>query len=103
MAHVLITGGAGFIGTNLALRLSREKNIKVTVLDKFAACDNEEFLKTIGNLSICKGDITDRNLLQEIVFGKDYVIHLAAHTYVRESIEKPALLAGIKLLLFTKK
>ena len=84
--HVLITGGAGFIGTNLALYL-RDRRYRVTILD------NESLGKREYVAPYCEhfvqGDILDRALLSELVCGKDIVIHLAADTRVLDSIACP--------------
>lgn len=86
---VLITGGAGFVGTNLAFRLLREGNYKIYVLDNFSNTSNRKYLQTSENLVVHDADLKDKDALNQYLKGKDYVVHLAAHTYVRESIEDP--------------
>ncbi len=90
MATILITGGAGFIGANLALRLAAEKKNKIFILDSFLIKDNIERLKNHENISVHQGDLKDRAFLQDILEEKDFVIHLAAHTYVLESVTNPS-------------
>lgn len=87
---VLITGGAGFIGTNLVFRLLREGNYRVYVLDNFSNTANRRFLDGHEGLAIYDADLKDEASVSRYLKGMDYVVHLAAHTYVRESIEDPA-------------
>ena len=89
MAKILITGGAGFIGTNLALQLASKKN-EVYLLDNLSITGNLEFLKVYENIILCKGDLKDREFVSSVIANKDFVIHLAAHTYVRESVTNPS-------------
>lgn len=87
MERILITGGCGFIGVNLATGLARRDGVSVTVLDN-------ESLGVRANLGdfngrFIKGDVTDPTALAEATKGADVVVHLAAHTRVVDSIEKP--------------
>ncbi len=77
MSSVFITGGAGFIGSHLVHRLSKEHQI--TVYDNY----KKDSLAQLGydndpNITIIKGDILDQELLQQSMKGADYVIHAAA-------------------------
>ena len=85
MEKVLVTGGAGFIGTNLVLELL--KKYEVRILDLFPE-RNEEFFKEKG-VEIFKGDIRDFKVVSEAVKGSDTVVHLAAHTDVVLSTKEP--------------
>lgn len=80
MKKILITGGAGYIGTTL-LPLLLERNYSVTVYDSLMFNNGDKLLPFISNpnFSFVKGDIKDRELLRKSVKNKDIVIHLAAY------------------------
>ena len=92
---ILITGGAGFIGSHVVrLFLTKYKEYKIFNLDKLTYAGNMENLVDIEknpNYTFCKGDITDEtyinNLFEEHKF--DSVIHLAAESHVDRSITNP--------------
>lgn len=93
--HILITGGAGFIGTHLVqLMVSKYPNYHIINLDKLTYAGNLENLKSIENQSnytFIKGDITDRDFLRDLFSSYDFdgVIHLAAESHVDRSITNP--------------
>lgn len=83
--RILITGGGGFIGKNLTLRLLKE-NHQVVVVDNFitsSEADSKPFLK-LKKIRLFKGDITDSRLIQRIgkSFSFDQIYHLACPTGV---------------------
>ena len=80
MKKVLITGGAGYIGTTL-IPMLLEREYKVTVLDNLIFNNGDRlvpFMKE-DNFSFVKGDIRDLKLLKEAIKDKDVIIHLAAY------------------------
>ncbi|MBF8456586.1 NAD-dependent epimerase/dehydratase family protein [Kaistella sp. G5-32] len=93
MKNILITGGAGFIGSNLALKLI-DKGYAVTVLDTLSeqihGKDPDEnsplFLSIKGKVRFIKGDITNRNDVEKAIEDQDAIIHLAAETGTGQSM-----------------
>ncbi len=113
MKNILITGGAGFIGSNLALKL-KDKGYQVTVLDNLSKQihgDNPEktsplYQSIIGKVNFIFGSVTSREDWLKALDGQDAVIHLAAETgtgqsmyeiekYVNSNIGGTALLLDI--------
>ncbi len=98
-SHVLITGGAGFIGSHVAQRLL-ERGDRITILDDFndfydpaRKRANLVEVRSSGDFDLVEGDIRDRALVEEL-FEKgafDAVIHLAARAGVRPSLAEPIL------------
>ena len=88
--RVIVTGGAGFIGSHLAEELSRRGN-KVVVVDDLSTgrMGNMELLLKTGDIEFVRGSIMDLALLQELFQGTDYVFHQAAIPSVPRSIENP--------------
>jgi UDP-N-acetylglucosamine 4-epimerase len=87
---ILITGGAGFIGSNLT-EYFLNKNYKVVCLDNFATGHhhNIEGFLTHPNYTLLEGDIRNLNDCQHAVNGVDYVLHQAALGSVPRSINDP--------------
>lgn len=83
--NLLITGGAGFIGSHLAGHLQRQA--KVRVLDNFRT-GHRRNLEGI-EAEIIEGDILDRDKLRDAMRGVDFVFHLAAMVSVPESVSQP--------------
>ncbi|MFG1230457.1 NAD-dependent epimerase/dehydratase family protein [Xanthobacter wiegelii] len=89
---VLITGGAGFIGSRLALRLLADGH-DVVVLDNLSpqihGANPEEsplYRSIEGKVKILKGDVCSRDALREALAGRDSVVHLAAETGTGQSM-----------------
>jgi len=81
----IVTGGCGFIGSNLVEELS--KSMDVTVIDNLSTGSP---LNLNGiDVKLVKGDILSLNLLKQVFKGADYVFHLAAVVSVQESVESP--------------
>jgi dTDP-glucose 4,6-dehydratase len=95
MSHrYLVTGGAGFIGSNfIRWILERENDSLVTDLDALTyagvPATVEELDKYPGH-SFIKGDIRDAGLVADIVPGHDVIVHFAAETHVDRSIDQPS-------------
>lgn len=90
MKHILITGGAGFIGSNLT-EYFLSKNYQVTCLDNFATGHRhniEPFFEN-SNYTLIEGDIRDLETCHRAVTGVDYVLHQAALGSVPRSINDP--------------
>lgn len=86
---VLITGGAGFIGSNLAHRLV-ELGAKVRVLDNLITGHRKNIESLIGNgLEFIEGDIRDFETCTKAMIGVDFISHQAALGSVPRSIEQP--------------
>lgn len=91
--RVLITGGAGFIGSNIALKLSK-KGYKVTVLDTLSEqihganpeSTSPLYQKIKDKVDFIKGDVSNREDLEKALVDVDYVIHLAAETGTGQSM-----------------
>lgn len=92
--NYLITGGAGFIGSNYARRLLINGE-QVTIFDNLSRKGAEDNLKWIESeiggqaFRFIKGDVRDFNVVQEAVKGQDVIVHLAAQVAVTTSVEDP--------------
>ncbi len=92
MKKILITGGAGFIGTNLAAYLLK-KGKRVRIFDNLSregTKENLKWLKTLkGNLEVIIADIRDDKKVREVVKNVDVIYHLAAQVAVTSSVTDP--------------
>ena len=87
--RILVTGGAGFIGSEVVSQLLK-KNAMVTVLDNFSSGKRQYLKNNNKNLKIIKGDITDEKIVSRSVKDQEYVIHLAALPFIPDSFYYPA-------------
>ena len=96
MKNILVTGGAGFIGTNFVKHMLNTYQYNIINLDALTYAGNLENLRDIENdpkYTFVKGDITDVALIDEI-FAKheiDTVVNFAAESHVDRSIENPEI------------
>lgn len=90
MREVVITGGAGFIGSNLAERLA-SNGCSVRIIDDLSTgrLVNVDPLLREGKVSLVQGSILDRSLLRKAFNGADYVLHQAALPSVTRSVKDP--------------
>jgi dTDP-glucose 4,6-dehydratase len=104
MKTYLVTGGAGFIGSNFILyMLNKYKDIKIINLDKLTYAGNLENLKSIEHderYTFVKVDICDKKLISSIFKANDidYVVHFAAESHVDRSIKEPEIFAQTNVL-----
>ncbi len=92
--RILVTGGCGFIGSNLIRFLIQEKGEYVINLDALTYAANPEVLANLEdhpNYSFVKGNICDFDVLQELfdTYKPDALLHLAAESHVDRSIQNP--------------
>lgn len=90
MAHYLVTGGAGFIGSNLAHALVA-RGADVRILDNFATGREENIADLVEKkqVELVRGSVTDADTVARAMRGIDYVLHQAAIPSVPRSIEDP--------------
>ena len=88
MSRVVVTGGAGFIGSNLAHALL-ERGDSVVALDNFLTGRRQNLAGIAGHIDIVEGDIRDRSTLDKAFAGADFVLHQAALPSVARSVEDP--------------
>jgi len=97
---IVITGGAGFIGSNLARRLVSE-GLDVTVLDNFLPQVHGTNLALAedlaGRVQLIRGDVRDRGLVLSALRGADAVVHLAAETGTGQSMYEIARYADVNI------
>jgi len=95
--RILVTGGAGFIGSNFVRRTLTDfypesAGAQVTVIDNLTYAGRLENLEPVADsvrFSFMKGDICDADLLRQVVPGHDAVVHFAAESHVDRSITGP--------------
>jgi UDP-glucose 4-epimerase len=94
--RILVTGGAGFIGSNLVGELVRSRN-EVTVLDNFTSGYRKN-LEPFSNVRIIEGDVRDKNVVEEAVRGNEVIFHIAASVGNKRSIDDPLSDAEINVM-----
>lgn len=91
---LLVTGGAGFIGSNfIRYWLENHSDDQIVNLDKLTYAGHLSSLKDVdrnSNYKFIKGDICDRDAVEESMKGVDIVVHFAAESHVDRSIEGPS-------------
>ncbi|NLN40946.1 MAG: SDR family NAD(P)-dependent oxidoreductase, partial [Clostridiales bacterium] len=112
MKTILVTGGAGFIGSNFVkYMLEKHPDYRIINVDLLTYAGNLENLKAVAdnpNYVFIKADIRDREKIDEIFsnYKIDYVINFAAESHVDRSIEEPEVflttnIIGTQVLLDT--
>lgn len=88
--RIVITGGAGFIGSHLAEEMVRQ-GYQVVIFDNLSTgrIENVELCMKKGNVEFIQGDVTNLSLLRKVFQATSYVFHLAALASVPQSIENP--------------
>jgi UDP-glucose 4-epimerase len=91
-ARILVTGGAGLIGSHIVDRLITESPAEIVVLDNFVRGRRENLAQAMpsGKVTIVEGDIRDKQLVAEAMQGIDVVFHQAA-IRITQCAEEPAL------------
>lgn len=86
---VLVTGGAGFIGSHLVDALLADGNYRVRVLDNFSTGRRENLAHCRPSIELIEGDIRDMEIVEEAVAGVDCILHEAALPSVPRSVRAP--------------
>lgn len=85
---VLVTGGAGFIGSHLVEKLV-QLGAHVTVCDNFSTGNLKNLHEVLTHITIAYADVTSAYSMIKATYGKDYVFHLAAVTSIPQSFQYP--------------
>lgn len=85
---VLVTGGAGFIGSNLADELIKQ-GAKVSILDNLSTGFRDNLEEISGDFEFVEGDLNDDEALKKAIQGVEIIFHQAALPSVPRSVEKP--------------
>ncbi len=85
--NILVTGGAGFIGSHIVDRLSPENN--VVVIDNLFTGLLSNLEKSKDRITFVKGDVLDKELIKDTVAKVEFIFHLAAHVGNIRSIQDP--------------
>jgi len=93
---ILVTGGAGFIGSTLVRKLL-EEDFQVTVLDDLSTGLSENLPENKA-VKLIKGDVRDRDLVSKLIRKQQYVLHLAAHAFIPLSYEIPIEVAEVNAI-----
>ncbi|MFA6520726.1 MAG: dTDP-glucose 4,6-dehydratase [Candidatus Paceibacterota bacterium] len=110
MKKILVTGGAGFIGSNFIIyMMDKYPAYEIVNLDKLTYAGNLENLKSVENnpkYTFIHGDICDKEIVRKAMMGCDLVVHFAAESHVDRSINEPAVfmqtnVIGTEILLET--
>jgi nucleoside-diphosphate-sugar epimerase len=96
MARYLVTGGAGFIGSNIAEELAN-RGEDVVILDDLSTGCEENIEHIRSQITFIKGDIRDAGMVKKSLDGVDYVLHQAALASVPRSIEDPAFVNDVNV------
>ena len=88
---VLVTGGAGFIGSNFVLRTRQTRpDWQITVLDALSYAGNRESLADVADqISFVEGSVADQALVERLVADTDIVVHFAAESHNDNSLDNP--------------
>jgi dTDP-glucose 4,6-dehydratase len=91
MSSILVTGGAGFIGSNFVHYVLQNTDHSVTVLDSLTYAGNEASLKGLpeDRFAFVKGDIRDADLVDSLFASHDQVVHYAAESHNDNSLHDP--------------
>lgn len=91
MKKLLVTGGAGFIGSNfIHYTLENHPEYSITIIDKLTYAGNLVNLETVTDkIKFVKGDICDRDLMDKLVRDTDIVVHFAAESHNDNSLRDP--------------
>lgn len=89
--RMLVTGGAGFIGSNFVHQVVREHpEVEVTVLDALTYAGDEKSLAPVWDkVTFAKGSITDHDIVDDLVKNADVVVHFAAESHNDNSLHDP--------------
>src|SRR5947207_13154544 len=79
--RIVVTGGAGFVGSNVVRRLLAE-NARVVVLDDFYTGDDHNLPSGAANLEVVRGSVTDYDMVRDVIKGSGLVFHLAARNII---------------------
>ena len=97
MSRLLVTGGAGFIGSNfIRYWLTKHPQDSIANLDKLTYAGHLENLLDLENnprYTFLKGDITNKADVDSVIKNVDIVVHFAAESHVDRSIEDPMIFA----------
>ncbi len=95
----LVTGGCGFIGRNLCIRLLKDPDNEIVVFDNFSTSSDVDLFsalyasgvshEAVGRVAVIMGDILDADRLAQGATGADCIVHLAANTGVAPSVADP--------------
>lgn len=93
MKKVLVTGGAGFLGSNFVVRsLAERSDIEITVLDSLTYAGRKENLQEVASdIRLIEGDIRDAEVVNSATSGQDIVVHFAAESHNDKSLKNPGL------------
>lgn len=99
MTSYLVTGGAGFIGSNIVTELLKRKE-KVRVLDNFSTGKRENLFpfKDNKDLEVIEGDLRSFHIVRDAVKGVDYVLHQGALPSVPRSVKDPITSNEVNIL-----
>jgi dTDP-glucose 4,6-dehydratase len=93
LKKVLVTGGAGFIGSNFVNKSLRDRpDLEITVLDALTYAGKLSNLDPVKEqITFIQGDIRDANLVSKVVAGQDLIVHFAAESHNDNSLKNPIL------------
>src|SRR5579859_6435954 len=91
--RILVTGGAGFIGSNFVLQEVRDETVSIVNLDKLTYAGNLRNLESVAEnqrYEFIHGDIADRELIRRLLEQRpSAIVHFAAESHVDRSIRGP--------------